>query len=177
MYTHNPYYGAYLSHHGIKGQRWGVRRYRPYAKGEKPAGGKEVGEAAKKSKERSNADIVKRADRKEVLDNYERLSINELQEARQRMTLLRDIDKVGYEYKHRNIKHTTDTLKAIGAVGVAGIALYGNADKTLKTGKELIKRFSKSSGGAISKIKNKVKKDSISSIIEEEKNKLSLIKK
>ncbi len=122
MYTHNPYYGAYLSHHGIKGQRWGVRRYRPYAKGEKPAGGKEIGEAAKKSKERSNEDIVRRADRKEVLKNYEKLSTKELQEARQRIALLKDIDNIGYEYKHRYRRHFGDTLKSVGGIGIPVIS-------------------------------------------------------
>lgn len=39
------YDGNSLEHHGIKGQRWGVRRYQPYPKGHK--GGKEIGEAAK----------------------------------------------------------------------------------------------------------------------------------
>lgn len=37
-----------LYHHGILGQRWGIRRYQPYRKGER--GGKEIGEAAKKSR-------------------------------------------------------------------------------------------------------------------------------
>ena len=37
----------YLAHHGVKGQRWGVRRYQPYS-GDKRGDEKEVGEAAKK---------------------------------------------------------------------------------------------------------------------------------
>ncbi len=46
------YYGDVLQHHGIKGQRWGIRRFQPYPKGH--TGGKEVGEAATASKERHN---------------------------------------------------------------------------------------------------------------------------
>lgn len=36
-----------LYHHGIKGQKWGIRRFQPYQKGDRPPGGKEVGIATK----------------------------------------------------------------------------------------------------------------------------------
>lgn len=39
-----------ISHHGIKGMHWGIRRFQPYPKGKKK--GKEVGEAAKKSSQK-----------------------------------------------------------------------------------------------------------------------------
>lgn len=134
MYTYNPYADAYLSHHGVQGQKWGVRRYRPYAKGEKPAGAKEVGEAAKKSK---NDDIIKSADRKNIISNHSEMTNKDLKEAKERIMLLKDIDNLGYEFEHRKRKHTTDTLKAVGAVAVASLALYGNSEKMINTGKAI----------------------------------------
>lgn len=41
----------FIEHHGIKGQKWGIRRFQPYRQGMKVAGGKVVG-AAKKVKQR-----------------------------------------------------------------------------------------------------------------------------
>lgn len=45
-----------LVHHGIKGQKWGIRRFQPYRQGMKVLGGKVVG-VAKKVKQRFNDSV------------------------------------------------------------------------------------------------------------------------
>lgn len=42
-----------LYHHGIKGMKWGIRRFQPYQPGAKVKGGKEVGKATKVKQRRS----------------------------------------------------------------------------------------------------------------------------
>lgn len=65
------YDGDILTHHGIKGQRWGVRRFQPYPKNHKR--GKEIGEAANYSNRQRIRDqkiygkkAVKRIDKRMV---------------------------------------------------------------------------------------------------------------
>ena len=48
-----------LYHHGIKGQKWGIRRFQPYLPGSKVKGGKEVGKATKVKQRGSSVEHFK----------------------------------------------------------------------------------------------------------------------
>lgn len=72
-----------LQHHGIKGMKWGVRRFQPYQKGKTVKGGKEVGKAKKVTnralrKERALQDTK---NVKTVMKQLEKDFNEELQEA------------------------------------------------------------------------------------------------
>jgi len=49
-----------LMHFGIKGMKWGIRRFQPYQKGEHVKGGKEVGAATKVKQRPSSGNIIER---------------------------------------------------------------------------------------------------------------------
>lgn len=71
----------YLVHYGIKGQKWGVRRFQPYSTRGRISGkgGKEVGVAKKKSAEPSREELLKSTDPKLLYKYRDKLTDQELQ--------------------------------------------------------------------------------------------------
>jgi len=118
-------YGDELYHHGIKGQKWGIRRFQPYSKGQKK--GKEVGKAAKgKSLKEKNATVI--ADRTKALANRRHLSDDELRKRINRLRLEEDFKNLS---KRDISKGKSEVRKAISnkftmaaATVATGAAIY-----------------------------------------------------
>lgn len=74
------YLDQYLAHYGVRGQRWGIRRYQPYSIRGRTSGkgGKEIGEAKRKGP--SHEDLIKSTNAREVYKYRNRLSDKELRD-------------------------------------------------------------------------------------------------
>lgn len=82
------YYPNELYHFGVKGMKWGIRRYQPY-RGSKPSGGKEVGAAKKVQIRNPVSSYMKRR----KLTKIEDKRISNLEKARQAAAQKREHEK------------------------------------------------------------------------------------
>ena len=116
----------HLQHHGIKGMKWGVRRYRNKDGSLTPAGRKRYGDwsedartaseiRTKKVSQMSNAELKKLNERVRLEQEYSRLNPNTVQK--------------GWKY-------------VAGAAGVMGTALavYNNSNQLITIGKKFVGR-------------------------------------
>lgn len=128
------YYGDTLQHHGIKGQRWGIRRFQPYPKGH--TGGKEVGKAAKTKPQMS--EDAKKARELQKRPVYE-LSNNELRDLNTRVQLEQNYKQLNPNRVKRGMAVAGTIAASMGTV----IALYQNSEKIIKIGKNIVKKSKK----------------------------------
>lgn len=121
MWSYN--YSDELYHHGIKGQRWGIRRYQNKDGTLTPAGKKRVAHEdytkahTKKSvQEMSDSELKSRLNRLQMEDNYNRLSNTSKSKSK------------GKKYVDKLIKAGT----TVATVTTTALTIYNNMDKINK---------------------------------------------
>jgi hypothetical protein len=126
----------YICHHGIKGQRWGVRRFQPYSKGQKK--GKTVGKASRASKRQRKEEAII-SDRQQALQNRRHLSNDELRRRINRLRMEEDFKNLSKRDLDTGKKRSNKVLSAIGnkatavvAAAVTGAAIYAIRQAILK---------------------------------------------
>lgn len=106
----------YLAHYGIKGQKWGIRRFQPYSTRGRLTGkaGKEIGQAKKKSSEPSREELLKSTDPKLLYKYRNKLSDQELQNRLNRLNNEEQLRQKAQRKKDEGRKYAKQILADSG---------------------------------------------------------------
>ena len=117
-----------LTHHGIKGQKWGVRRYQN-EDGTRTAAGK------RREKSRGSEEMHEDSRKAHSGQSAKSMSDAELRARINRLQMEKQYNDLSLADRNRGEYYVKNSVKAAGkAVAISGtaIALYSNADKILK---------------------------------------------
>jgi hypothetical protein len=121
MWTYNT---TYLSHHGIKGQKWGVRRYQNPDGSYTAAGRKKYGKLEESAEHKEYENIKKK--------DISEMSNAELRKANERYTLENNFRKNNPNAIAQGIKYVAIAAAAITTIN----NLFNNSDQLINRGKK-----------------------------------------
>lgn len=158
-----------LQHWGIKGQKWGVRRFQNEdgsltAEGRKRYGKGSETEAKTETVEEKKARILKSRSAKELYQNADLFTTQELQEAYNRLTLERNLKSLAPAEVNKGEKFMDATInwgKKVSNLVQVGTELYSNMEKVRKLidGEPETPKVTKYAGKDLSKVSDKELKD------------------
>lgn len=163
-----PTHDDELQHWGIKGQKWGVRRFQNAdgsltAEGKKRYG-KGGSETEPETTEAKKTRILKSRSAKELYKNADLFTTQELQEAYNRLTLERNIRSLAPAEVSKGEKFMDSTInwgKKVSNLVQVGTELYSNMEKVRKMidGEPETPKITKYVGKDLSKVSDKELKD------------------
>lgn len=141
-------YSAYLEHHGIKGQRWGIRRYQDYPSGEKHKGSfigekrepsKRQQRKAEKLKKKKFAEIQKARAKAEAEKKAAKEKAKKDEKIREKLLVSRDPE---YIVKHMHLLTNKELDERLSRLNSED-RMRALAKKKTKTGEDYINSFIK----------------------------------
>lgn len=117
-----------LYHYGIKGMKWGVRRYQN-KDGALTAAGKKRNKTYGWSKDAKNANRIKKK-------SIHQMTNKELQQLNKRMELEQNYHRLNPNAVQRGLKYAGAAVGAMGTIA----ALYNNSNNLIRIGKSVLKR-------------------------------------
>ena len=124
--TMKYYYSTELNHHGILGQKWGVRRFQN-------EDGSYTAEGKRRRRSDSYSEDYKRY-RSLKKKNYKNMSNKELQDYNNRARLEQEYKKLSPNAFQKGLKIVAGTSVAILTIN----QLYQNSDQLIKNGKKIM---------------------------------------
>lgn len=125
------YYESELKHHGVKGMKWGVRRYRNTDGSLTPAGRKRYS-----SDDTNWSDDAKQASEMKK-KNINELSNAELRKLNERMQLERNYSQLNPTKVQKGWKYVATAAMATGTI----LTLYNNSGKLTNIGKAAVDKM------------------------------------